>query len=144
MKAMVTLAIAVLFKNTYKLEPGTSAVLTSTILFPWSIKIVYGLISDNYPIFGAKRKPYLIAMSFISAFSISFITFYQGSNYHLVTAILTIQNTADAFNSCVIEAILVQQSRKYPEVGSAELTSFAWSVLSVGGIIGSVAAAIIT
>jgi len=43
----------------------------------------------------------------------------------------------------VIEAILVQQSRKYPE-GAAELTSFAWSVLSIGGIIGSVAAAFIT
>jgi len=73
---MVSLAIGVLFKNTYKLEPGTSAILSATIIFPWSIKIVYGLISDNYPILGAKRRPYLVAMSFISALSMLFVTFY--------------------------------------------------------------------
>jgi hypothetical protein len=62
----------------------------------------------------------------------------------MLTFILALQSMADAFNSVVIEAILVQQSRKYPAVGSAELTSFSWTVLSIGGVIGSVIAAFVT
>ena len=32
---------------------------------PWSFKILYGLISDNVPLFGTRRKSYLIIMGFI-------------------------------------------------------------------------------
>ena len=41
---------------------------------PWSFKLVYGFISDNFPIGGMRRKPYFIAgwtvyvlMNFITA-----------------------------------------------------------------------------
>ena len=34
---------------------------------PWSFKILYGLISDNVPIFGLKRKPYLLFWNFTQA-----------------------------------------------------------------------------
>lgn len=28
---------------------------------PWSFKLVYGFISDNFPIRGMRRKPYFVA-----------------------------------------------------------------------------------
>ena len=34
----------------------------SIIHIPWSIKIIYGLLSDNVPLFGTRRKSYLILM----------------------------------------------------------------------------------
>jgi hypothetical protein len=32
---------------------------------PWSLKIIYGLISDNVPICGLKRRPYLIFFGYL-------------------------------------------------------------------------------
>ena len=34
-------------------------------LLPWSLKLIYGLITDNVKIFGMNRKPYLIFFAFI-------------------------------------------------------------------------------
>ena len=36
---------------------------------PWSIKIIFGLISDNIPLFGSHRKSYLLIMGFLQMLS---------------------------------------------------------------------------
>jgi len=51
-------------------------VYMSIIHIPWSIKIVYGLLSDNVPIAGSNRKSYIILMGiiqFVSLFCIYLI-----------------------------------------------------------------------
>jgi hypothetical protein len=30
-------------------------------MVPWTIKPLYGLISDNFPLWGMRRRPYLVA-----------------------------------------------------------------------------------
>ena len=37
---------------------------------PWSLKIVYGFISDSFPIFEMKRKPYLLIGASLNAVSL--------------------------------------------------------------------------
>jgi len=59
------LATANLFKDYYNLDPGYVQVLSSFISFPWSVKIFYGIISDNLPIFGSRRKSYLMILSLL-------------------------------------------------------------------------------
>ena len=54
-----------LFKTYLKLDPGQMTVYMSIIHIPWSIKIVYGLLSDNVPIAGSNRKSYIILMGII-------------------------------------------------------------------------------
>ena len=54
-----------LFKNYLGCEPGEIAIYKSIIFLPWALKVFFGLISDNVPIFGLKRKPYLIFMGFL-------------------------------------------------------------------------------
>ena len=63
LKVLSSLANSTLFKEHYKLDPGQVQILSSVISFPWSIKIVYGLISDNLPIFGSRRRSYLVIFS---------------------------------------------------------------------------------
>ena len=36
------------------------SVYTALISLPWSLKLIYGIITDNVKIFGLRRKPYLI------------------------------------------------------------------------------------
>mmetsp|Transcript_4881 Transcript_4881/g.3333 ORF Transcript_4881/g.3333 Transcript_4881/m.3333 type:complete len:89 (+) Transcript_4881:286-552(+) len=59
-RIVVSLATKDMYKRTYDLEPSYTQFLSSFIYIPWSVKIVYGLISDNIPIMGSRRKSYLI------------------------------------------------------------------------------------
>ena len=62
---MVVLACQDYFKVYLKLDPGQMTGLMSIVMFPWSVKILYGLISDNVPLLGTKRKSYIMLMGFI-------------------------------------------------------------------------------
>ena len=55
-KAMLGLAVKNYYKEYLNLEPGYITKLSSIAGFPWSVKILYGIVSDNVPIFGSKRK----------------------------------------------------------------------------------------
>lgn len=57
------------------MEPSKAAYLSSIIAFPWSVKLLYGIISDKLPMCGSKRKSYVILMGlfqFLSLFAIFF------------------------------------------------------------------------
>ena len=89
------------------------------INLPWSFKILYGLISDNVPIFGLKRKPYLLFWS-ASQFTLLTILFFIAERANALTTciILALASLAQAFSNVVIDAVLIVQSRKDPELGS--------------------------
>lgn len=53
------LALSYLYKDDLKLEPSTVSQINSFVFLPSIIKPVYGLITDSFPIFGYRRKPYL-------------------------------------------------------------------------------------
>ena len=64
-KILVYLASSDLFKAYYHMEPGRVQSIQAFTMIPWSIKILYGLISDNIPICGSTRKSYLILFSIV-------------------------------------------------------------------------------
>ena len=67
--AMVLLAAQDYYKQYLYLDPGVMASYMSMLSVTWSIKILYGLISDNFPIMGSRRKSYIIMAGIIQFFS---------------------------------------------------------------------------
>ena len=59
-KVLVYLGSSDLFKSYYNLDPGAVQSIQAFTFLPWSLKIFYGLISDNVPIAGSRRKSYLL------------------------------------------------------------------------------------
>ena len=59
-KTFMDLSMMDLFKHYLFLQPAEMQFYSSIISFPWCIKLFYGLLSDNLPIFGSKRRSYLI------------------------------------------------------------------------------------
>jgi len=47
-------------KDTLGMDPGKMQALLSLSGLPWSLKPLYGLVSDAYPLFGQHRKSYLM------------------------------------------------------------------------------------
>ena len=93
---------------------------SSIISFPWSIKLFYGLISDNLPIWGSKRRSYLILNGVLSLLCMLPLIIYSpnetskktSSTVWVITILLAINSMTGAFNDVVVDAILVAQARR--------------------------------
>ena len=100
------------------LDPGEMQIYISIIHIPWSFKILYGLISDNVPIFGTRRKSWLIIMGIIQFITIFSLAMTEPKDPLAVALILATASLSEAFVNVVSDAIMVIQSRRDPEFGS--------------------------
>ncbi|CDW81496.1 UNKNOWN [Stylonychia lemnae] len=143
-KIFLLLSIKDLFKDYLKLDPTQSQTLNSIINIPWSFKIFYGLIADNVPILGSRRRSYLVLNGLLYFISLVILSLNLISDYFLITLLLTITSLNGAFTDVVVDALMVAQSRSDKDNGSEDLQSLSWSMLSIGGICGSIASAYFT
>ena len=60
MSGMSGLAVSYFYKDTLGVDPATLSTVTSLTALPWTIKPLYGFMSDGWPIMGYRRKPYII------------------------------------------------------------------------------------
>lgn len=65
MKSMTTLAFLDLFRSTYGLEPVETQSLMAAMTLSWTPKLFYGIVSDTFPIFGTRKKSYIMIMGFL-------------------------------------------------------------------------------
>jgi BT1 family len=78
---LARLAQTYLLKDELSLGPAELAALTGIFALPWTIKPLYGFLSDGFPLFGYRRKSYLIAAGLLGATSygvLSMSGFWQG------------------------------------------------------------------
>uniref|UniRef100_A0A7S1ZYU2 Folate/biopterin transporter n=1 Tax=Ditylum brightwellii TaxID=49249 RepID=A0A7S1ZYU2_9STRA len=69
------LAQTFLLKDELKLGPAELSALTGIFTLPWTIKPLYGFISDGLPLWGYKRRSYLILAGLIGSASYAFLGF---------------------------------------------------------------------
>ena len=60
MRILAITSINYLFKDHYQLDPGTAQTLMVISNFPWSLKLLYGLIADNCTIGGSRKKGFML------------------------------------------------------------------------------------
>ncbi len=65
--ALPGLAINFLLKDKAGLTPSQLAYFQAVTLIAWVIKPLWGMISDLFPIFGSRRKSYLVLTSLCAA-----------------------------------------------------------------------------
>lgn len=133
---MVLLASQDYFKQYLKLDPGVMTGYMSLISITWSVKILYGLISDNLPVAGTKRKSYVIIMGFLQFLSLLSVYAFEITHGLSVAVLLSVSSMCIAFINVVVDAIVCVQARKDPVHGSQDLMSLAWIANGLGGVAG--------
>jgi len=102
----------------------------SFISIPWTIKIVYGLVSDNFPICGSHRRAYIILgalmqLVFMTLMALNCLEqFDQGPAF--ATVCLTMGSMSVAMSDVIIDSLMVIQSRQFPKDGAEELQTYSW------------------
>ena len=118
--------------------------IRSILVIPWTLKIGYGLIADNIPLFGSRRKNYIVLNGLLIFCSMFLLSLNLSSSPSYLTLLLFLNSLACAFVDVVVDALMVIQCRLDPENGSNELQFLTWGMLSVGGIVGSLLSAFFT
>ena len=106
-KVFIELSVKDLFKHYMLMEPNDSQIMISIITLPWCFKIFYGLIADNFAIFGSRRRAYIILNGLIQCCSLWALAFTNNKNKLMVTGLLTLNSLNSAFFNVVVNALMV-------------------------------------
>ena len=149
---LARLAQTFYLKDTLHLGPAEMSALTGIFTLPWTIKPLYGFISDGFPLFGYRRRSYLILAGILGCLS-----FYAlGADFWGVlgtyddttpitadstilkgtVAAFLLSSACIAFSDVVADGIVVQRTRDSndPKVAGG-LQSLCWGSAAIGGLL---------
>ncbi|KAJ7960738.1 Folate-biopterin transporter [Quillaja saponaria] len=138
-RSFVWTAVSYQLKDRLKLSPSASQFVFSVAFFPWSIKPLYGILSDCIPIKGRKRIPYLVIATVLSLVPwpiLGLNSTLRSSTWHLMT-FLTVQNLGSAMADVVVDAMIAEAVRFERASFAGDLQSISWLAMALGGICGS-------
>eukprot|EP00249_Psilotum_nudum_P014242 c24736_g1_i2 orf=744-2267(-) len=140
-RSLAWMAISYQLKDELNLSPSASQFVMSTAFMPWSVKPLYGILSDCMPIGGSHRVSYLIISSLLSFFPWLLLGLVQSvrTSYAYLTMLLIIQNFGAAMADVVVDAMMAGATRKERAEFAGDLQSVSWFSMALGGMVGSVA-----
>ncbi len=120
---------------------GEITAFMALISLPWSIKPLYGLISDFLPIFGSRRRSYLILTTALTVLGLGYLYFVppQPGAVAVLLWLLVVPTVGVAFSDVVADALMVERGQPLGLTG--RLQSVQWAAMyaamilagSVGG-----------
>ncbi|KAK1583109.1 hypothetical protein Q3G72_021090 [Acer saccharum] len=138
-RSFVWTAVSYQLKDLLKLSPSASQFVSSIAFFPWSIKPLYGILSDCIPIKGRKRIPYIqiaTVLSLVPWLILGLNAYMRSSTWHLII-FLTAQNLGSAMADVVVDAMIAEAVRSEWSSFAGDLQSISWLSMAFGGICGS-------
>ena len=104
------------------------ATMHALLALPWAVKPIYGAISDNVPLFGSRRRSYLVAANGLAATACLavWLVFSQGS----VVFCLFLLSLCMALSSAVAGGVLVESGQRYGNANQLVTQQWLWYGLS--------------
>ena len=101
------LAINYYFKDTFHIEPDYYSKILAIIHLPHILKPLFGLFSDIFPIFGYKRKIYILIVGFVSTILLLLLS-YLKINFIKSIIFLTLIDLCISFSTVLSQAIFIE------------------------------------
>lgn len=128
------LAVSFFLKDELALNPAQMGALIGIAAIPWVVKPVFGFISDGLPLFGYRRRPYLLLSGIIG--SLSWIVLAtMVTNAWEATAVLLLTSVSVALSDVIVDSLVVERARQESLAQAGSLQSLAWGTSALGGLI---------
>ena len=131
---LARLAVSFFLKDDLGLSPAEVAALTGISSLPWIIKPLFGFMSDGLPIFGYRRRPYLILSGFLGTASWLALATLVDSAWTATLAIL-LTSLSVAISDVIVDSLIVERAREESLSQSGSLQSLSWGCSALGGLL---------
>lgn len=131
---LARLAVSFFLKDDLGLNPAQVAALTGVSVLPWTIKPLFGLISDGLPILGYRRRPYLILSGLLGTGAWIYLSKVVHTPLQ-ATAAIAISSLSVAISDVIVDSLVVEKVRKESVGAAGSLQSLCWAASALGGVI---------
>jgi len=142
---LARLAQTFLLKDELHLGPAELSALTGIFTLPWTIKPLYGFLSDGFPLFGYRRRSYLVLAGLVGCLSYSAVghDFWGllgdlADKTPYTVAALVLSSACIAISDVVADGIVVQKTRESAKTDpslAGGLQSLCWGSAAIGGLL---------
>jgi len=131
---LARLAVSFFLKDDLGLSPAQVSALMGIAALPWMVKPVFGFISDGLPLFGYRRRPYLILSGLLGTGAWIALATVVHSAWAATTAI-ALSSLSIAFGDVIVDSLVVERARKESVSAAGSLQSLCWGTSAVGGLL---------
>ena len=131
---LARLAVSFFLKDELGLSPAQVAALMGIAALPWVIKPLFGFLSDGLPLFGYKRRPYLILSGLMGTAAWLGLATVVDTAWAATCAIL-LSSLSVAVSDVIVDSLVVERARGESLSHSGSLQSLTWGTSAVGGLI---------
>ncbi|MCM0590426.1 MAG: folate/biopterin family MFS transporter [Gloeotrichia echinulata DVL01] len=131
---LARLAVSFFLKDELDLSPAEVSALLGIVALPWIIKPLFGFVSDGLPIFGYRRRPYLILAGLLGALSwVSFATIVHST--WAATVAIALCSLSIAVSDVIVDSMVVERVKSESQADAGSLQSLCWGSSALGGLI---------
>jgi folate/biopterin transporter len=131
---LARLAVSFFLKDDLGMTPAEVSAMLGIVVLPWVIKPLFGFLSDGLPLFGYRRRPYLILSGFLGA--IAWIAMATVVDSPLTaTLVITLSSLSVAISDVIVDSLVVERARKESLSDVGSLQSLCWGTSAIGGLI---------
>lgn len=106
------------------LNPAQVSEYLAILTLPWVIKPVYGLVSDFLPLFGYRRKTWLILVNTLAA--LGFLWLSGLTDAGTIVAALTLTAFGIASSDVIIDALMVENGERTGMIARFQAVQWFW------------------
>lgn len=128
------LAVSFFLKDELGLSPAQVAGLTGLAMLPWLVKPLYGFASDSLPLFGYRRRGYLVAAGGVGVCGwLALGTIVHSAGGAVIAMVATALSVA--VSDVAADSLVVERVRNLPASKSGYLQSLCWGSSALGGLL---------
>jgi folate/biopterin transporter len=131
---LARLAVSFFLKDDLGLNPAQMGALIGIAAIPWVIKPLFGFLSDGLPLFGYRRRPYLVISGLLGSLSWVLLATVV-TNAWLATVTLLLTSVSVAVSDVIVDSLVVEKARKESLGQAGSLQSLTWGIAAFGGLI---------
>ncbi|MEB3189252.1 MAG: folate/biopterin family MFS transporter [Snowella sp.] len=131
---LARLAVSFFLKDDLGLSPAQMGALTGIAAIPWIIKPLFGFLSDGLPLFGYRRRSYLILSGLLGSLSWLVLATMINSVWG-VTLTLLVTSLSVAVSDVIADSVVVERAQQESMSKAGSLQSLTWGTAALGGLI---------
>src|SRR5499433_3102400 len=115
------------------LSAGQVATFFTVSTIPWLIKPVYGLVSDFVPLFGRRRKSYLLLTSTLAGLAGLVLGVGVEHTYWWLVGLFTLMGLGLAFTDVLVDAVMVESGKPRGLTGAFQAVQ--WGAVYMASVV---------